>query len=133
METIARPPFGTPCNGCGVCCRDVLCKYGAIIFGSQPGPCPALEAAIGAPGRSACGLIQSPGRYAPVKTALNGEKAMREAAALLTGSGLGCDSIGPEEAQSAQSLNASMRRKWERANPPGQRRRAKALWGIDEG
>jgi hypothetical protein len=37
-----KPPHGSPCNGCGVCCMVTLCPLGQHIFGFELGRCPAL-------------------------------------------------------------------------------------------
>lgn len=49
-----KPPFGAPCNGCGVCCIAELCQIGSAAFGDIPGPCPALQFHHG---RFWCGLV----------------------------------------------------------------------------
>lgn len=38
-----------------------------------------------------CGLVASPGKYAPIRTALFGSAAMSEAAVAGIGVGIGCD------------------------------------------
>lgn len=38
-----KPRFGTPCNGCGVCCSMEICIVGKLVFPDRPGPCPALR------------------------------------------------------------------------------------------
>mgnify|MGYP001583561810 FL=1 len=49
-----KPPFGAPCNGCGVCCIAELCQIGRKAFGDIPGPCPALQFHQG---RFWCGVV----------------------------------------------------------------------------
>lgn len=52
---LAKPRFGSPCNGCGLCCRSEVCGVGLAAFGqSQPAPCPAL---VVNDGRYWCGLV----------------------------------------------------------------------------
>ena len=45
-ETLARAPekpaYGTPCNGCGLCCAVEVCAIGKIAFGEVPAPCPGM-------------------------------------------------------------------------------------------
>jgi hypothetical protein len=52
-----KPRKGTPCNGCGWCCRSVRCYFSVELIGPGVGPCPALEYAHG---RSWCGLLRNP-------------------------------------------------------------------------
>lgn len=43
MITLLKPKFGSPCNGCGKCCREEVCRIGIEVFGQdQKAPCPAL-------------------------------------------------------------------------------------------
>jgi hypothetical protein len=40
---IEKPAYGSPCNGCGLCCRLEVCYIGKQAFGEeQAAPCPAL-------------------------------------------------------------------------------------------
>lgn len=39
----AKPPFGMPCNGCGLCCQMEICAIGAVAFPKAAAPCPALR------------------------------------------------------------------------------------------
>lgn len=87
-----KPPHGAPCNGCGGCCLDSLCRLAQHVFqNTHQGPCPALTFDSG--GRSSCGLVANPSRYAPVVTAIWGGDAASAAASLLVGTGLGCDGL----------------------------------------
>lgn len=89
---IARPAYGSPCNGCGECCRESICPLGSRLFGTSQGPCPALEPDHGGePGAVVCGLVKRPRVYAPVRTAMHGAGAMSLAARRLIGAGMGCD------------------------------------------
>jgi len=42
-EAPPKPPAGSPCNGCGVCCSWRPCPMGAVISGRLHGPCDALR------------------------------------------------------------------------------------------
>lgn len=92
MSTTDRPAHGSPCNGCGVCCQTNLCPLGRSVFKRTEGPCPASEGAR-------CGLVDRPREFAAVKTTRHGRAEMSAAAALLIGSGKGCDFALPGEKQ----------------------------------
>lgn len=64
------------------------------IFGFWGGPCPALETHSG---KQVCGVILHPQLYAPERAREVGIKELIEAAIMLTGAGLGCDSSETEE------------------------------------
>ena len=38
----AKPAFGAPCNGCGVCCLAEPCPLGIVLSGKRHGACDAL-------------------------------------------------------------------------------------------
>lgn len=38
-----KPRFGSPCNGCGICCARELCVLGELAFPGASAPCPALK------------------------------------------------------------------------------------------
>lgn len=43
MSLLPKPKFGSPCNHCGLCCREALCFLAEEIYGKDhPAPCPAL-------------------------------------------------------------------------------------------
>ncbi len=42
-EAPAKPAFGQPCNGCGVCCLAEPCPVGMIVSRRTRGACSALE------------------------------------------------------------------------------------------
>ncbi|SFY18128.1 hypothetical protein SAMN04244548_02971 [Paracoccus pantotrophus] len=90
---LAKPRYGQPCNGCGLCCAAERCPLAAHVFG--PGDrCPALEAE-GL--RFRCGLIANPDRYAAELVMQHGRDAVAAAAAVLVGAGHGCDAQEPGE------------------------------------
>lgn len=91
---IAKPAYGSPCNNCGLCCQNEVCPLGQLVFTTAQAPCPALE--IGGEGGK-CGLIAHPERYAPIRTAVYGAEAMRDAAAFGVGAGIGCDARTEDE------------------------------------
>ena len=103
MSVLAKPLYGQPCNGCGVCCKDQRCPLGARVFG--PGAdCPALTEA-------GCGLVLEPVRYAP--DADRSEMRLRESATMLIGAGMGCDAqlLGePDDPVFRERLRAWARR-----------------------
>jgi hypothetical protein len=61
MEVVlAKPDYGAPCNGCGLCCKAVPCPIAKDMLGAQSGPCPALEHDAG---RYWCGMLLRPSHY----------------------------------------------------------------------
>jgi uncharacterized cysteine cluster protein YcgN (CxxCxxCC family) len=39
----SKPKYGSPCNGCGICCAKELCVVGELAFPGASAPCPALK------------------------------------------------------------------------------------------
>jgi hypothetical protein len=39
----AKPPAGSACNGCGVCCLAEPCPVGIVVSRRRRGPCAALR------------------------------------------------------------------------------------------
>lgn len=126
-----KPPHGSPCNRCGLCCMATLCPLARKVFGFEVGRCPAL---VWSPDNleAACGLVVDPMRYAPTSVALRvaGRATIEEAAAaasLLVGSGTGCDArINGEPADRAFYDRLRI---WDRKNVSAVRR-AKKIWGV---
>jgi len=90
MPDLEKPAHGAPCNGCGGCCRAMLCPLGSALFGRFEGPCPAL---VPEGEKFRCGCVTKPLDYAPPwAAAAAGEARLREAALLLIGAQIGgCD------------------------------------------
>lgn len=86
---IEKPPYGSPCNSCGLCCEFSPCVMSRAVFKKTVGPCPALGR--DEDGASWCGLVVDPRKFAPTRTAKHGAGHMREAALVMIGSGVGCD------------------------------------------
>ena len=40
---IPKARYGTPCNGCGLCCRLEVCGIGRMAFPDAQAPCPAIR------------------------------------------------------------------------------------------
>lgn len=121
-----KPPHGSPCNRCGLCCMAVLCPLGKHVFKREEGPCPALQRDE-TDGKPTCGLVAEPTRYATRLSILHGFERMREAALHLIGSGQGCDARFNGEPGS-EEFYRRMREHDRRAG--GKTNRAKKLWGI---
>ncbi|MFN7695001.1 MAG: hypothetical protein ACK5O3_13280 [Burkholderiales bacterium] len=43
LDAPAKPAFGAPCNGCGVCCLAEPCPLGVLASRKRQGACSALE------------------------------------------------------------------------------------------
>ncbi len=121
-----KPPHGSPCTSCGLCCEATLCPLAQHVFGRGPlGPCPALE--YDPQRNSSCGMVAHPGRHKPILVALHGVEEMRAAALLIVGSGLGCDArVNGEPGNDA--FYAKLRQ-WDRDHKR-QIRHAKKLWRM---
>jgi hypothetical protein len=88
--TLAKPQHGSPCNNCGQCCQDQLCPLATHIFGHRHGPCPALQP----DGEDhVCGVVRRPRQFVPVIVARHGHANTASAAAVLIGTGMGCDAM----------------------------------------
>ena len=88
LPVLQKPPYGESCNGCGECCKASTCELGMAVFEQNDGPCPGLEVEDGL---YRCGLLLHPHRYAGLQAEIHGEGALKAAAALLIGTGIGCD------------------------------------------
>jgi hypothetical protein len=51
-----KPPYGSPCNGCGACCLAEPCPLGILVSRRRQGRCAALNWDDGS-GRYRCGLL----------------------------------------------------------------------------
>lgn len=106
--TLAKPPMGQACSGCGYCCAVSPCKLAEEFLGCTKGPCVALEAANG---HSQCGLMRNPLGYiysaanplakdndplGPAPDLPAGKELTRSIAQAL-GCGMGCDSSDDAE------------------------------------
>lgn len=97
-----KPPYGSPCNGCGLCCLTEQCLVSEALFGEQE-LCPAIEQAGDA---IACGLMVNTANYVDDLPAWGG-KVLTETFALMIGSGIGCDASSDDEA--TEELRAQIR------------------------
>jgi len=78
-----KPPHGSPCNNCGLCCHTKKCDIGATLFGPKRERCPALR--FDADNNSHCDVIANPQSYTDVDV-----ETARAAAVLLLYAGFGC-------------------------------------------
>ena len=88
-----KPKWGSPCNGCGMCCKAIPCILARDLLAAFEGPCPALEFDEG---RYWCGLIRNPTQHIyGLKDKPWADGPIR-AMVLETGAfGKGCDSDAP--------------------------------------
>jgi hypothetical protein len=77
---IQKPKFGSPCNGCGLCCQLERCAIAVKALGEGPGPCPGL---VWREGRSSCLMVEEADRMGPEYSGMIRYRM---------GIGLGCDS-----------------------------------------
>lgn len=115
-----KPPHGSPCNNCGLCCWSSLCEIGRSLFGALDGPCPALR--FDSEQKSFCNVIANPQTYL---LAHDAEKS-RAAAELLLYAGMGCTMrINGERNMTFQVMLENFDRENRDALDA-----AAALWGI---
>jgi hypothetical protein len=96
---LAKPPHGSPCNYCGLCCLKSTCNTGQKFFGiDKKTRCPALEWNDHG---AQCGLMANPAKYAPGLVKVHGAKRMGDAARVIIGSGTGCDANYDDEPKNA--------------------------------
>lgn len=89
--SLPKPAFGSPCNGCGLCCIVSPCQLAVEYLGATD-KCPALERSGD---RYSCGLVTDPARHlgvfpesGPMLSRMFGE---------MLGVGRGCDASLPCE------------------------------------
>lgn len=108
-----KPPHGSPCTRCGLCCIATLCPLARHVFNREAGPCPAL--------------VQNEDRTFACGMTIHGTAAGREAAMLLVGTGTGCDArVNGEPVNDA--FNARLAQ-WD-IDHADEIARAKATWGM---
>lgn len=90
----AKPRFGEPCNGCGLCCAAELCETAEKHFAGAQAPCPALEWDP-AWNRARCGLVTNPSRH--LRMPFNGDEYLAPLFARSIAAGQGCGMEDDEE------------------------------------
>lgn len=132
MEAVEKPPQGAPCNRCGWCCASALCHLARSLFTPTrwadqvvPGPCPVLER--DADNRHVCGLTVRPSSYFPLRAKHRGEDTLRQAAQVLIGTGIGCDSVTDDEPDNPEFDRRLSLIRREKADAI---RMAAEVWGI---
>lgn len=58
----AKPRYGKPCNGCGLCCAREICSIGVIAHPGASAPCPSLKMSEDGT-RMLCALIEAEQAY----------------------------------------------------------------------
>lgn len=124
---IDKAPHGTPCNGCGRCCLEEPCVLGSLVTEKLTGECPALQ---WRDEHACCGLVATPADYSPFRAHLVGAQLLSEAAMVLTGSGIGCDSHFDGEKKNHAFLKHLRRMQTRYADLMND---ALALWGFRVG
>lgn len=95
--TLAKPPVGDPCNGCGLCCLSSVCDFGRLLLPepvARDDRCPALDEDAG---RFWCGLVRRPEDF--------GLESWQAAfVGGMLGIGMGCCTSGPGEPSLREAL-----------------------------
>jgi hypothetical protein len=95
-----KPAYGSPCNGCGLCCEAQQCPLSEMLLGEHD-LCPALTPLGNV---YVCGLVADTWRFFHSSGKDEADSALRSAIAYLLGAGIGCDAnllgeeISPEGA-----------------------------------
>lgn len=91
-----KTAFGSPCNGCGLCCAMEPCGLAREFIPDHPedGPCRALEHEGG---RFVCGLIRHASRYLPDLPNDWADAHLGGIFADALGAGKGCDADDVED------------------------------------
>src|SRR5262245_6460254 len=85
LPVLNKPPFGDPCNHCGICCTLELCPIAEEHFPGAPLPCPALEYHDGF---FRCGMVSRPSYHLGAK--FNADEILSPLMARAIGIGQGC-------------------------------------------
>lgn len=59
-----KPLFGRPCNGCGYCCHEEVCRIGVAVLGPHEAPCQAL---VFRDGRAWCDVVMMSEKHSTVE------------------------------------------------------------------
>ena len=115
---VNKPSHGAACTRCGACCYAMQCSFSRRLLGPKPGPCNALRRQED--GTYACGIIEE---------AEKEDKELAAAAALIIGTGMGCDARFNGE---PGDPNFYARLDRHRAEKIKDIKAAYALWGMEE-
>jgi hypothetical protein len=89
-EAPPKPPWGQPCNGCGLCCLARPCPVGILISRRRQGACKALRWSA-EHRRYWCGAITDPAAFLP-PLLRPAHRIFRALARRWIAAGHGCDS-----------------------------------------
>ena len=91
-----KPPVGSPCNGCGLCCLAEPCPLGMLYSRRTTGPCMKLRWDDGA-ARYVCGALQD-AEHAVQRRSNGFTRAWRALVRRWIAAGMGCDAGGITDA-----------------------------------
>ena len=60
LQEARKPDYGSPCNGCGLCCRVRPCDLARDLCGVIEAPCPVI---VEQGGIARCGLVLEPHKF----------------------------------------------------------------------
>lgn len=123
MTAPAKPLYGSPCNGCGLCCVMEQCPLSIEVFGPHS-LCPALEELPA--GGFTCGLIARPRVYLETKAPELAD-LLGEAFGVILGAGTGCDGVASDADRAIADAEGTALRDRAREHLRAQRREVREV------
>lgn len=105
MSAPEKPAYGSPCNGCGLCCIAEQCPIGELLLGPHR-ICPALMDVGSA---FVCGLMTNPELFYKNGTDPERLRGIGKSVGLLLGAGRGCDAHLITEPEPTPEISERMR------------------------
>lgn len=98
---LRKPPYGAPCNGCGLCCHREVCAIGIKYFGDVPAPCPGL---VWRNDKYRCAVMEAEEEMIQENPALTPKTTIKQ----MLGGGMGCDATTEEEYEVNEAIECGI-------------------------